>query len=214
MEGNVSSETKKSDKEFLAKEVTSSPKEFIDKFFESELFLKGEHGDVKGGPELRGLEDYKKELVNRGVSAGEEEIQRVFCDMSDTKLLLLHFAKRELMLKYDESKFNKGVNDTFEMYRAVVKRNNSPRTKLNLKSMPDYLGEKSVEEMDSERQFRHFKVINALVDEGYVPSEPMARAIARVMLISIGEDTFERAQSDEELRFKRLAEAAKFGHSI
>ena len=98
MEGNTSGEIKKSDKEFLAKEVTSSPKEFIDGFLESELFLKGRHNDLSGRPELRGLDDFKNELKERKVTESEEDVMRVFQGMSDAKLLLLHFAKYELML--------------------------------------------------------------------------------------------------------------------
>lgn len=201
-------------KEFLAKEVTSSPKEFMDRFLESELFMKGRHNDVTGGPELRGLDDFNKELVARKVDEPEDEVRRVFYGMSDTKLLLLHFAKYELMLKYDEDQFDTKVNNTFNRYRAVVKRNNSVRTKLKLESLPVDVRRTRIEEMDSERQYSHYKVIHALVDGDYVPSEPMARAMARIMLISEGEDTFARAQSDEELRFKRLIEAAKSGHAI
>jgi len=93
MEKGEGAESIKNNNESFAEEVTSSPKDFVDRFLKSELFLKGRHNDVKGGPELRGLEDYKKELVNRGVKEDEKEIKRVFCDMSDTKLLLLHFAK-------------------------------------------------------------------------------------------------------------------------
>ena len=214
MEAGGINETSKDSSEFLAKEVTTSPKEFVDRFLQSELFSKGRHDDLSGRPELRGLEDFKKELKGRKVTASEEEVGKVFQGMSDAKLLLLHFAKYELMLKYDDNKFNTEVNGTFGRYRAVVKKIDSPRTKLDLDAMPDDFKGKTIEEMDSERQFRHYKVIHALVDGGYVSSEPMARAMARVMLISINEDTFERAQSDEELRFKRLAEAAKFGHSI
>ncbi len=214
MEESASNEIGKSNKEFLAKEVTSSPKEFIDRFFESNLFLKGRHNDLSGRPELRGLDDFKNELKERKVTESEEDVMRVFQGMSDAKLLLLHFAKYELMLKYDSKEFDTQVNGTFERYRAVVKKIDSPRTEEELNAMPEEFKGKTMEEMDSERQFRHFKVINALIDGGHVSSEPMARAMARIMLISIGEDTFERAQSDEELRFKRLAEAAKFGHSI
>lgn len=214
MEEGKANETVQEKREFLAKEVTTSPKEFIDKFLESELFLNGRHDDLSGRPELRGLRDFKRELEERKVTESEEEVKRVFKGMSDTKLLLLHFAKHELMLKYDSNEFDPGVNGTFERYRAVVKKIDSPRTKLDLDALPGDFRGRTVEEMDSERQFRHFEVIHALADGGYVSSEPMARAMARVMLISIGEDTFARAQSDEELRFKRLAEAAKFGHAI
>lgn len=197
--------------EFLAKEVTTSPKEFVDRFLDSELFLKGRHDDIRGGPELRGLEDYKKELANRGVKEDEKEIKRVFCDMSDTKLLLLHFAKYELMLKYDEKEFSSGVNLTFKRYMKLVQKNDSERMKLELASLPTDLRREKIGEIDSERQLKHYRVIHALIDDGFVTSEPMARAMARIMLISVGADTFSRAQADEELRFKRLLKAAQSG---
>ena len=211
MEKGEGAESIKNNNESFAEEVTSSPKDFVDRFLKSELFLKGRHNDVKGGPELRGLEDYKKELVNRGVKEDEKEIKRVFCDMSDTKLLLLHFAKYELMLKYDEKEFSLGVNTTFKRYMKLVQKNDSTRNKIELGNLPTDLRIQRIGEADSERQLKHYRSIHALIDDGFVTSEPMARAMARVMLISAGADTFKRAQADEELRFKRLLKAAQSG---
>jgi len=201
-------------REFLAKETTSSPKEFVDRFLKSELFFKGRHNSVEGGPELRGLDDFNEELKQRGIDEIEEELRRVFYGMGDTKLLLLHFAKYELMFEYDKDKFDADVVRSFVAYQSLVRKNKSERTKLNLRSVPVEIRKERIQEMDSERQYKHYKVIHALVDGGYVPSEPMARAMARVMLISTGDDTFEKAQSDEEVRFRRLAHSARSGKRV
>lgn len=204
----------KKEREFLAEEATKSPKKFIGEFLKSELFIKGRHNSLEGGLDLRGLDDFNEELKKRGIDESEQEIRRVFYGMEDTKMLLLYFAKYQLMLKYDENEFNVDVRRSFHGYQSVVRRNNSERTKLNLQSVPVDIRKERIQEMDAERQFKHYKVIHALVDGDYAPSEPIARAMARVMLISTGDDTFDRAQSDEEIRFRRLADAAVSGKRV
>ncbi len=82
-----------SEKKGLAKEITSSPEVFIDEFLNSSLFLNGRHKDVRGLPDLRGYNDFLKELETRGVEGGNDEKRRVFLGMNEAKLLLLHFAK-------------------------------------------------------------------------------------------------------------------------
>lgn len=75
------------EKKGLAKEKTSSPEVFIDGFLKSVLFLNGRHDDVAGGPELRGYNDFVRELAARKVDEPEAEIKRIFLGMNETKLL-------------------------------------------------------------------------------------------------------------------------------
>ncbi len=110
-----------------------------------------------------------------------------------------------------EKEFSLGVNTTFKRYMKLVQKNDSTRNKIELGNLPTDLRIQRIGEADSERQLKHYRVIHALIDDGFVTSEPMARAMARVMLISAGADTFKRAQADEELRFKRLLKAAQSG---
>jgi hypothetical protein len=195
----------------FAEEKTSSPEIFMDRFLKSDLFIKGIHGNDKGGVELRGYADFVEELESRKVDATEEEIRRVFLGMNEAKLLLLYFAKHELMFEFDEKAFENdgnGVYREFGRYRALVERNNLDRTKMELDSLPVDIRRTRIVEMDAERQFRHTQALNALYDGGYVPSKMIGRAVARIMLISEGLDTFERVQYDEEQRFKMLARAS------
>ena len=195
----------------LAKEKTSSPEVYMERFLNSDLFIKGRHNDVSGMPDLRGYNDFVKELAARNVEADNKEIKRVFLGMNEAKLLLLHFAKYELMFEYDENAFSKDNNRVcreFDRYKAIVKKIASHRTEVELGSLPVDVKRVKIVEMDAERQFRHVQVLNALYDGGYVPSKMIGRAMARIMLISEGLDTFERAQYDEEQRYRKLAEAA------
>lgn len=195
----------------FAKEKTSSPEMFIKKFLGSDLFNKGRHNDISGLPDLRGYNDFVEELKKRKVEASDEEIKRVFLGMNEAKLLLLHFAKHELMFEYDKNAFckdDKRVLREFGNYMAIINRSNSIRTKLEMDALPIEMRRTKMVEMDAERQFRHTQTLNALHEGGYVPSKMLGRAMARIMLISEGLDTFERAQSDEEQRFRNLAAAA------
>jgi len=196
------------EKKGFAEEKTSSPEVYIDRFLKSDLFLKGRHNDVMGSHDLRGYNDFIEELKTRKVDASNEEIMRVFLDMNETKLLFLHFAKYELMFEYDKQAFcedNNTVCREFGEYEALIKNNNSERARLDLNSLPVEIRKTRIVEMDAERQYRHNQTLNALFDGGYVPSKMIGRAMARIMLISEGLDTFERALSDEENRYRMLA---------
>jgi len=89
----------------FAKEKTSSPEVYMESFLSSKLFVEGRHNDVMGLPDLRGYNEFIEELKARKVSATPDEIKRVFLGMNESKLLLLHFAKYELMFEYDEKAF-------------------------------------------------------------------------------------------------------------
>lgn len=199
------------EKKGLAKEKTSSPEVFIDSFLKSDMFLNGRHDDIVGGPELRGYNDFIRELKARKVDEPEKEIKESFLGMHETKLLLLHFAKHELMFEYNDKNFSKDNNvvcRAFDQYKAIVKKSTSERTKVELEALPIDIRRDRILEMDSERQFRHIKTLRTLYSGGYVPSEMIGRAMSRLMLISEGLDTFKRAQYAEEQRFINLARAA------
>ena len=198
------------EKKGFAKEKTNSPEIYINRFLKSDLFNKGRKDEVGGPLGLRGYESFIKELKSRRVEATNKEVKRVFLGMNEAKLLFLHFAKHELMFEYDEKFFCKkdsNVCGAFDKYKAIVKKTSSPRAGLELASLPTDIRRERIVEMDAERQFKHTQVLNALYESGYVPSKMIGRAMARIMLISEGLDTFERAQSDEEQRYRKLAGA-------
>lgn len=194
---------------WLAKETTDDPREFIERFLASEVFLKGRKDDRLGRPKLRGFEEYKADLEIKGIEEPEREVLKVFLESDDAKLLLLRFAKYNLMLEYNPSKFDRRINGVFELYSAAVERISHPRTELKIASLPTTeWRQEEMGKLDTARQFRHNQLMKALVEEGYCPTERLARSMARIMLISVGKDTFEIAQQDEMLRFRRLMEAA------
>ncbi|MFC1727520.1 hypothetical protein ACFL0Y_03280 [Patescibacteria group bacterium] len=180
---------------------------FLDRFNDSNLFQFGCE-DTQSGKSLSGIDEYRKSVLKRVQDPSKVENQEIldnYMETDEAKQLILIFTKKELGFQYEEGKLPKEVDEAFSDYREHVKFLKSEKASAFAKSLGTQGRQALVKERDQQRQFLHGQAAKSLNEAGLLSSFRMARTLARIMLSSVGLDSLEEIQADEQARYKLLA---------
>ena len=173
---------------------TVNPRVFVDSFLKSESFVNGRHDDIKGGKDLRGYKEFKENVESKVDSMDRptnKEIELIYFDLLDSRLLMADFARDDLMLVYSPDNYSDVVNGLYGEYKAIVRETRK------------FLDQDSRIQLDESRSVLHNDLAKRLLHEEIVPSVQLGRAMARLWLISEGLDSFNAFENDELRRSSR-----------
>ncbi|OGE25805.1 hypothetical protein A3C32_03455 [Candidatus Daviesbacteria bacterium RIFCSPHIGHO2_02_FULL_41_14] len=163
---------------------TDNPREFMDKFYESNIYLKAK-------------QDFfiDKTLPD---DVTDKEKQEAFEQSEDAKFAMVDFARKALTFKYNPDLFPAPSAHALSTYIESVKD--------MMKMSRSGVSSTEIESLDSLRSIYHNTAAQTLVEDKVVRSIKLGRSLARLVLVDKGLDTFENATKKDIDQIKR-----KFG---
>ena len=165
---------KKQTKEIHEPPIIGDPWELMAQFYESQRYK----------------DALKSFYVGKNISPEvfEKEKERVFLENGAARNALIDFGTKNVLFKYDRSKYPKRSLEALDNYVKAVKdlekMDRGTRTREELAAMDEF------------RVVSHQQAAQAVVREGIAPSTACGEAMARLVLIDKGLDAPEAAKKE------------------
>ncbi|MDP3954840.1 MAG: hypothetical protein Q8Q15_00565 [bacterium] len=168
--------------------VSDDPREFLTDFFESDLY-----------------QNTKTELLSKmhpspGIASSETEA--VINNSDEVKAAFFDYAQRVVSFQYNSKKFPRDSARAISEYLQTVR----DEKKVRREYTPNVLeNQRKVQSLDTIRYTTHLATARQLHKDKIVPSERLSKAMATLVLIEEGLQTYENARrKDVDRVMKRL----------